>query len=154
MGMATNWEDKKSIHNEYEAPLKEEFVVREMENGNPRNGLDSKCKNVDKVIHRYLIIQKKLCSRYIQRSLVLVTGLGEWEKCKCVKALFDYFCLSQIDKKNQRLKRQKKVQPERSGHSSPPDSESTSVSIKYKQMGNEEAMSIYGSYKLGKRARE
>lgn len=52
------------------------------------------------------------------------------------------------------LKRLKKVQPERSGHSSPPDSGSTSVSIKYKQMGNEEAMSIHGSYKFGKRARE
>ncbi|PWA83900.1 JmjC domain-containing protein [Artemisia annua] len=55
---------------------------------------------------------------------------------------------------HQGLKRLKKVQPERSGHSSPPDSGSTSVSIKYKQMGNEEAMSIHGSYKLGKRARE
>nr|GEV76732.1 lysine-specific demethylase JMJ706-like isoform X1 [Tanacetum cinerariifolium] len=55
---------------------------------------------------------------------------------------------------HQGLKRLKKVQPERSGHSSPPDSGSTSVSIKYKQMRNEEAMSIYGSYKFGKRARE
>ncbi|GJS84583.1 ABC transporter C family member 2-like protein [Tanacetum coccineum] len=68
-----NGDNGKSTQTSYEA-LKEEFVVREMENGNPRNGLDSKCKNVDKVIHRYLIIQKKLCSRYIQRSLVLVTG--------------------------------------------------------------------------------
>nr|GEX74941.1 hypothetical protein [Tanacetum cinerariifolium] len=55
---------------------------------------------------------------------------------------------------SKRLKRLKKVQLARSGHSSPPDSGSKSVFIKYKQMGNEEAMSIYGSYKLRKIARE
>ncbi|GJY60512.1 eukaryotic translation initiation factor 6-2-like protein [Tanacetum coccineum] len=38
------------------------------------------------------------------------------------------------------LKLLKKVQPKRCGHSSPPDSGSTSVCIKYKQMGNEESM--------------
>ncbi|GJS27966.1 hypothetical protein Tco_0488586 [Tanacetum coccineum] len=76
----------------------------------------------------------------------------------CLQSLFrgppDHSTCYSDDSDSEGLKRLKKVQPERSGHSSPPDSGSTSVSIKYKQMGNEEAMSIYGSYKLGKRARE
>nr|GEV76733.1 zinc finger MYM-type protein 1-like [Tanacetum cinerariifolium] len=51
-------------------------------------------------------------------------------------------CYRCDDSDSEGLKLLKKAQPERSGHSSPPDSGSTSVSIKYKQMQNEEAMTL------------
>nr|GFB17509.1 hypothetical protein [Tanacetum cinerariifolium] len=92
----------------------------------------------------------------IKASFPLDLPCGRNFKLSVRDELFDMEAVSRIfeediDIVNEGLKLLKKAQPERSGHSSPPDSGSTSVSIKYKKMRNEEAMSIYGSYKFGKR---